>query len=162
MRRFVQAFGFQCPPPPVNKVRVQRSGIDTTKYHTWPRIPKGKWQLTIGHHKREPRGQPFPSRWPQGTHKGIANTRQKKDHCGAVAIEKDKYMTPAHSLKTTGSSHSTQYRRHQTYSDALKNSPTRNYFTLEKYVSFCGQFPVHRGVHGQKIGQKSFLSKFQN
>ena len=35
---------------------------------------------------------------------------------------KDKYMTPAHSLKTTRSSHSAQYRRHQTYSDALKNS----------------------------------------
>ena len=28
-------------------------------------------------------------------------------------IEKDKYMAPAHSLKTTRSSHSTQYRRHQ-------------------------------------------------
>ena len=31
-------------------------------------------------------------------------------------------MTPDHSLKTTRSSHSAQYRRHQTYSDALKNS----------------------------------------
>ena len=41
---------------------------------------------------------------------------------GAVSIEKDKYMTPAHSLKTTRSSHSAQYRRHQTYSDALKKS----------------------------------------
>ena len=29
-----------------------------------------------------------------------------KIHCGAVSIEKDKYMTPAHSLKTTRSSHS--------------------------------------------------------
>ena len=45
-----------------------------------------------------------------------------KIHCGAVSIEKDKYMTPAHSLKTTRSSHSAHYRRHQTYSDALKNS----------------------------------------
>ena len=45
-----------------------------------------------------------------------------KIHCGAVSIEKDKYMTPAHSLKTTRSSHSAQYRRQQTYSDALKNS----------------------------------------
>ena len=45
-----------------------------------------------------------------------------KIHCGAVSIENDKYMTPAHSLKTTRSSHSAQYRRHQTYSDALKNS----------------------------------------
>ena len=45
-----------------------------------------------------------------------------KIHCGAVSIEKDKYMTPAHSLKTTRSSHGAQYRRHQIYSDALKNS----------------------------------------
>ena len=45
-----------------------------------------------------------------------------KIHCGAVSIEKDKYMTPAHSLKTTRSSHSAEYHRHQTYSDALKNS----------------------------------------
>ena len=34
-----------------------------------------------------------------------------KIHCGAVSIEKDKYITPAHSLKTTRSSHSAQYRR---------------------------------------------------
>ena len=45
-----------------------------------------------------------------------------KIHCGAASIEKDKYMTPAHSLKTTRASHSAQYRRHQTNSDALKNS----------------------------------------
>ena len=38
------------------------------------------------------------------------------------SIDKDKYMTPAHSLKTTRSSHSAQYRRIQTYCDALKNS----------------------------------------
>ena len=48
-----------------------------------------------------------------------------KIHCGAVSIEKDKYMTPAHSLKTTRSSHSAQYRRHQTYSGVLKNPPPR-------------------------------------
>ena len=47
-----------------------------------------------------------------------------KIHCGAVFIEKDKYMTPAHRLKTTRSSHSAQYRRHQTYNDALKNFPS--------------------------------------
>ena len=45
-----------------------------------------------------------------------------KIHCGSVSIEKDNYMTPAHSLKTTRSSHSAQYRRHQTYSYVLKNS----------------------------------------
>ena len=54
-----------------------------------------------------------------------------KIHCGAVLNENDKYITPAHSLKTTKSSHSVQYHRHQTYSDALKNPPPRNYSTLE-------------------------------
>ena len=45
-----------------------------------------------------------------------------KTHSGAVSIEKDKYLTPAHSLKSTRSAHSAQYCRYQTYSDALKNS----------------------------------------
>ena len=45
-----------------------------------------------------------------------------KIHSGAVSIEKDKFMTPAQSLKSTRSSHSAQYCRYQTYSDALKNS----------------------------------------
>ena len=45
-----------------------------------------------------------------------------KIHSGAVSIEKDKYLTPSHSLKSTRSSHSAQYCRYQTYSDALKNS----------------------------------------
>ena len=45
-----------------------------------------------------------------------------KMHCGAVPIEKDKYLIPAHSLNSTRSSHSAQYCRYQTYSDALKNS----------------------------------------
>ena len=44
-----------------------------------------------------------------------------KIHSGDVC-EKDKYLTPAHSLKITWASHSAQYRRYQTYSDALKNS----------------------------------------
>ena len=47
-----------------------------------------------------------------------------KIHYRAVSIKKDKYMTPAHSLKITESSHSAQYHRHQTYCDALKNSPS--------------------------------------
>ena len=39
-----------------------------------------------------------------------------------VSIEKDKYLTPAHSLKSTRATHSAQYCRYQKYSDALKNS----------------------------------------
>ena len=45
-----------------------------------------------------------------------------KTRLSAVVIEKDKYLTPAHSLKSTRASHSAQYCRYQTYSDALKNS----------------------------------------
>ena len=37
-----------------------------------------------------------------------------KIHSGAVSIEKDKYLTPAHSLKSTRASHSAQYCRYQT------------------------------------------------
>ena len=40
------------------------------------------------------------------------------------------YVTPAHSLKSTRASHSAQYCRYQTYSDALKNS-----FFLELFHS---------------------------
>ena len=43
-------------------------------------------------------------------------------HSGAVSIAKDKYLTPAHSLKSTRASHSAQYCRYQTYSDAMNNS----------------------------------------
>ena len=45
-----------------------------------------------------------------------------KIHSGAVSLVEDKYLTPAHSLKSTRTSHSAQYCRYQTYSDALKSS----------------------------------------
>ena len=44
-----------------------------------------------------------------------------KIHVGAVSIEKHMYLTPAHSFKSTRASHSAQYCKYQTYSDALKN-----------------------------------------
>ena len=47
-----------------------------------------------------------------------------KIHSDAVSIENDKYLTPAYSLKITRSSHSAQYCRYKTYSDALKISFT--------------------------------------
>ena len=43
-----------------------------------------------------------------------------KIHSCALSIENDKYLTPAHSLKFTRSSHSAQYCRYQKDSDALK------------------------------------------
>ena len=61
----------------IKVIRLQRSGIDTIKYHTWPRIPMGKWQTHRRHHKREPRGQPFPSRWPQITYKQTRTKHSK-------------------------------------------------------------------------------------
>ena len=54
-----------------------------------------------------------------------------KIHSGAVSIEKDKSLTSAHSLKSTRASHSSQCCRYQTYSDALKNSFSPNYSTVE-------------------------------
>ena len=70
-----------------------------------------------------------------------------KIHSGAVSVEKNKYLTPAHSLKSTRASHSAQYCRYQTYSDALKNSFfSPDYSTVEKSFSFSGQFPDHFGV----------------
>ena len=46
-----------------------------------------------------------------------------KIHWGAVSIEKDKYMTPAHCSKTIRSSHCAQYCRYQTYSDKEESPP---------------------------------------
>ena len=54
-----------------------------------------------------------------------------KIHCGNMSIEKDKYLTPAHSFKSTRSSDSAQYCRYQTNSDALKNSFSPGYSTVD-------------------------------
>ena len=43
-----------------------------------------------------------------------------KIHCGTMSIDKDKYLTPSQSTRSTRSSHNSQYCRPQTYSDALK------------------------------------------
>ena len=39
-----------------------------------------------------------------------------------LSIDKDKYLTPSQSTRSTRSSHNSQYCRPQTYSDALKYS----------------------------------------
>ena len=83
-----------------------------------------------------------------------------KIHCGAVSIVKDKYMTLAHSLKTTRSSHSAKYRRHQTYSDALKNSfppPPRTipyWNSLPPSVTNTQSTEEFRALFKQKFSQK--------
>ena len=43
-----------------------------------------------------------------------------KIHSGTVAIERNKYLTPAHRLRQTRASHELQYTRYLTYSDALQ------------------------------------------
>ena len=90
-----------------------------------------------------------------------------KIHCGPVSIEKDKYLTPAHSLKTTRSSHSARYCRYQTYIDALKNS----FFSPELFHSGIvflhpWSFPrLLRSLGHSSFSQKHslfFKKKFQN
>ena len=72
-----------------------------------------------------------------------------KIHSGAVSIEKDKYLIPAHSLKSTRSSHSAQYCRYQTYSDALKDIlPSPPPPTIPQWI-YCGiifhlRWSIHR------------------
>ena len=62
--------------------------------------------------------------------------------------EKDKYLTPAQSLKSTRSLYSAQYYRYQTYSDALNNSFPRTipHSAVEWSFSFGGRFPDYCGV----------------
>ena len=47
-----------------------------------------------------------------------------KIHPGIVSVNKDRYLTPATATTQTRASkiNNTQYRRYQSYSDALKNS----------------------------------------
>ena len=78
-----------------------------------------------------------------------------KIYSGAVSIELDKYLTPAHSLKATRSSHSAQYCRFQTYSDALKNS-----FSPRLYLSgivFLLRWSILRLL--RSLGNSSFSKK---
>ena len=71
-------------------------------------------------------------------------------------LKKDNYMSPAHSLKTTRSSHSAQYQRHQTYSDALKNSFTLELFHIGIVCLLLWPIPSpHRS-----LGHSLFKQKF--
>ena len=83
-----------------------------------------------------------------------------KIHCGAVSIEKDKYMTPAHSLKTTRSSHSAQYHRHQTYSDALKNSLSPELFLIGMVCLLLWPIPRAQRSLGHSLFKQKFSQRF--
>ena len=70
-------------------------------------------------------------------------------------VEKDKYLTPAHSLKSTRSSHSAQYCRYQTYSDALKNSFFPGLF--RSGIIFLLRWSISRLL--RSLGHSSFSQK---
>ena len=91
---------------------------------------------------------------------GVHISAHHKIHCGAVSIEKDKYMTPAHSLKTTRSSHSAQYRRHQTYSDVLKNSFSPVLFHIGIVCLLLWQMPNPQRSLGHSLFKQKFSQKF--
>ena len=84
-----------------------------------------------------------------------------KIHCGAVSIEKAKYITtPAHSLKTNRSSHSAQYRRHQTYSDAQKNSFSPELFHIGIVYLLLWPIPSPQSSLGHSLFKQKFSQKF--
>ena len=53
---------------------MQRSEIDTIKYHTWPRIPMGKWQTHRDTTNESQEVSPFPA----GDHKAHINRRAQR------------------------------------------------------------------------------------
>ena len=69
-------------------------------------------------------------------------------------------MTPAHSLKTTRSSHSAQYHRHQTYSDALKNSFSPKLFYIGIVCRLLWQMPSPQRSLGHSLFKQKFSQKF--
>ena len=69
-------------------------------------------------------------------------------------------MTPAHSLKTTRPSHSAQYRRHQTYSDALKNSFYPELIHIGIVCLLLWQIPSRQRSLGHFLFKQKFSQKF--
>ena len=87
-----------------------------------------------------------------------------KIHCGAVYIEKDKYMTPAHSLKTTRSSHSAQYRRHHTvmtHTVMPRRIPfSPELFHIEIVCLLLWRIPSPQRSFGHSLFKQKFSQKF--
>ena len=71
-------------------------------------------------------GQVLEARWDQSSLLFF-----HKIHCGIMSIDKDKFLTPSQSTRSTRSSHNSQYCTPQTYSDAQKYSFfPKDYFPL--------------------------------
>ena len=86
-----------------DKVSKGDKDLESIQSSTTP-DPGYQWEsdkLTVRHHKREPRGQPFPSRSPQSTYNRRAQTHSKskaekntKDKKRSTALERSvKYCT---------------------------------------------------------------------
>ena len=81
---------------------MQRSGVDTIKYHTRPRIPMGKLQnysQTPQTRAKRPAPPPPPSRRPQSTHKQTrTKTQQTQNRTKTHKIHK-RSTAPERSVK---------------------------------------------------------------
>ena len=69
-----------------------------------------------------------------------------KFHCGTVALDKDKYLTPAPNIRRTRASHESKYTRYLAYSEALNNSflPRRHLRLLRSLrLSYKPRFQKH-------------------
>ena len=78
-----------------------------------------------------------------------------------MSIDKDKYLTPSQSTRSTRSSHNSQYCRPQTYSDALKYS----FFprTIPHWNSLAPSVvAVGKGTHLDDSASFFFFLFFQN
>ena len=75
-------------------IKVRKAAKVRNRYNQVPRLAQDTtWESdknTIKHHKQEPRGQPFPSRLPQGSNK---QTRKHNKHKTSITqmIHKKKY-----------------------------------------------------------------------
>ena len=64
-------------------LKVSKGAKIRNRYNQVPLDPGYQWKrdkLTVRHHKREQRGQPFPSRWPQGTYKQTRSIFRHSKH----------------------------------------------------------------------------------
>ena len=78
-----------------------------------------------------------------------------KIHSGTVAVERNKYLTPAPRLRQTRASHQLQYTMYHSYLWRAKTFLlSQHHSSLKCTASFCGLCWVHRGVQVSYLGYK--------